>query len=410
MPTTGVGALATGATDWLIEYNRYLYPNSDVLKAAGQGINQWNYYGPLTNYPVGTVAWAAGTTYAVGAYVLSNVSGSPALFRSFSGGNVANAPASTKVDTAFWESLDPHGDANTQTGSNGTGVIHRYNMIDWGPEVVRAVGMTQAIRIVRNTGADTFVGPVDFDTNVIPGPYANFYPLATEHIRGFFTTVTYGLGGFAAVGTTYYKSLQAGNLNNPPATSPAFWEITTNINAPGPIRYLNNWVGAGSGGLYYSGMVDAVDAWSNNRDAVSDALIAGPVLRVAPVTLYAYDVVNEAGSAVITAWPALRVRINSGAWQTLSAAGLTISRTAAGVLSVDGFNAGQTLVEWHLEQEQTGEPYSAVDTVATANTTGTSISAIYAFNAGVSKPKPVCPLLPGLPILPTRANFPEVTA
>lgn len=335
MPTTGSGAAATGAQGWLIEYNRYLHPNGDVLKAAGNGINQWNYYGPLTNYPVGTSTYSDATTYTAGQYALSST---PRLYRSLVDGNIGNAiptglfnrvvggTAASSVnysssgtyalgalvnsttdyavyrslvsgnrgnaltDTAAWElepsavvvwlSLDPHGDAITQTSSDGVGCIHRWNLFDWdSASITRAVGTTQVIRIVRNTGSSVMVGPVDFTANVLNAPFKGFYAIGTGHIRDWFSTVSYTLGGFAQVGSTYYRSLQAGNLNNPPETSPAFWEVTTDINAPGPIRYMDNWLAAGAGGLYFTSMNDAVDVWTNNRDTITDALIAGPVLR-----------------------------------------------------------------------------------------------------------------------------------
>lgn len=128
--------------------------------------------------------------------------------------------------------------------------------------------------------------------------------------------------------------------------------------------------------------------------------------------MFAFTFVDEQGSSTITAWPALRVRINGGAQQTLAAAGLTIAYTA-GDLIVYGYTGLETSVEYHVEQQQQGEPYSAVDTVGTANTTGTSISSIHARR--VSGPIPalgaVTPnLLPGIPIVATRQNIPVVAA
>lgn len=287
--TTGSGAAATGPQDYLIEYNRFLFPQSDVIKGAGNGLIQWNYFGPLTNYPTGTTAWSAGTTYAAGQYVLSPVNASLALFRSFSSGNTGNSPATSKNNTAFWESLDPHGDCITQVASDGIGVIIRRNLIDWGPAVTRAVGTTQAIRIIRNNKSSVLMGPVDFSENVVPGPYAGFHTVSTNHVAETYGAgSTYSTGDLVQSGAYYYTSLAGSNIGNTPSSSPTFWELTTDINAPGPIRYLNNWIGAGSLGSYFNPpMANAVDAWSNNADSVSGALIAGPVLRVSTETLVA---------------------------------------------------------------------------------------------------------------------------
>lgn len=125
-----------------------------------------------------------------------------------------------------------------------------------------------------------------------------------------------------------------------------------------------------------------------------------------PPVIFPHVLVNEAGSTTITSMSALRVSINLGAWQTLAAAGLTIS-VVSGDLVVAGFSGLETSIRFHFEQQQTGEPYSAQDTVGTANTTGTSISSIYVQHA--TGPKPALTLLPGIPIVDTLASTP-VTA
>lgn len=128
-------------------------------------------------------------------------------------------------------------------------------------------------------------------------------------------------------------------------------------------------------------------------------------------SLFNFSLVNEQGSAVITAIPAMRVQINGGAWQTLAAAAISVS-VVSGKLRLSGFTGAETSVLFHYEQQQgTNEAYNAVDTVATANTTGTSINAIYAIHA--TGPKPVLGavtpnLLPGLPLVSTRQNIPVV--
>lgn len=126
--------------------------------------------------------------------------------------------------------------------------------------------------------------------------------------------------------------------------------------------------------------------------------------------MFDFTLVNEAGSATITSVPGLRVRINGGAWQTLAAAGLTVSYTG-GNLDVAGFTGSETSIEFHFEQQQTGEPYSAVDTVGTANTTGTSISSLYTRHTTGPRPNlgmVTANLLPGLPVVSTRQNVPVV--
>ena len=110
-----------------------------------------------------------------------------------------------------------------------------------------------------------------------------------------------------------------------------------------------------------------------------------PVTSSLNVTFY-----NEAGSSVITAMPALRVRINNGAWQTLSAAGLTVSQPSPGKIEVSGFTGTETSVEYHYEHEWPGEPYNLEN----------SVSGIYARtgNAFVN--------IAGMPLTPTRYEYP----
>lgn len=128
-------------------------------------------------------------------------------------------------------------------------------------------------------------------------------------------------------------------------------------------------------------------------------------------TLFAYTLVNEQGSATITAadMPELQVSINLGAWQTLTAAGLTLAYTG-GKLKISGLTGAETSVRLRFEDNGI-EPYSAQDTVVTANTTGTSIKSVYVRHATGPRPAlgSVTPnLLPGLPIVATRAGIPVV--
>lgn len=113
----------------------------------------------------------------------------------------------------------------------------------------------------------------------------------------------------------------------------------------------------------------------------------------------AFELLDEAGLASFTDVPALRVSINSGAWQTIAAAGLTLSRTAADEITVSGFAspADALSARWHYEQEQPGEPYSAAN----------SVSALWARKPG--GPAPVNPGQPGIAVCATKALTPVIT-
>jgi len=278
-PITGNGASATGGQNWLVEHNRFLHPGGDVLKTAGNGVCQWNYFGPPANYPPGSTAWLIGTTYALGEYVLD---ADNQLFESLQAGNIGNTPPASRFDSnAFWQGKDPHGDGITTIASDGVGQTFRNNLFDWdSARVTNAVGVTQCVRVVRNTGTNFFMGPVDFSSNVVSAAFKGFYAIGAGYIRDWFSTTTYPLGGFAEVGGVFYESLIDSNLNNLPASSPADWAVTTNINAPGPVRFIDNWLPKGINNLYFANLI--IDAWSNNRDEITDALITGPTLRATP--------------------------------------------------------------------------------------------------------------------------------
>jgi len=136
--------------------------------------------------------------------------------------------------------------------------------------------------------------------------------------------------------------------------------------------------------------VRAVNAIGNGP--WSTARTATPTAPLFPLTLY-----NEAGTTVITAVPALRVSINNAAFQTLTAAGLTVSQISNGVLRVAGFVGNETSIRWAYEHEWPGEPFNLAGTVsglyARATTGG--------FPANVD--------LPGLPLAATIFETPVVT-
>lgn len=76
--------------------------------------------------------------------------------------------------------------------------------------------------------------------------------------------------------------------------------------------------------------------------------------------LFAFELVDLAGSTTITSVPNMRVSLDSGTtWQTLAAAGLTISREPNGKeLRVTGFasNAVRDAALFHYEQRLPQEP------------------------------------------------------
>jgi len=113
-------------------------------------------------------------------------------------------------------------------------------------------------------------------------------------------------------------------------------------------------------------------------------------------SIYAFTLYNESNSPTITDFPAMRVSIDNGAWQTLAAASLTISQSANGVLTVAGFGGGVTSARFHVEREQPGEPFNA----------NNSVDAIYA--RPTAGPAPQNTDIPGWPLSDTAHATPVV--
>lgn len=128
--------------------------------------------------------------------------------------------------------------------------------------------------------------------------------------------------------------------------------------------------------------------------------------------MFDYVLVNEQGSTtIVTAdLPELQVSINGGAWQTLAAAGLTLS-IVGGKLRVSGHTNGNA--RRYRFEDNGVEPYSAADTVVTADTTGTSIKALWARHATQARPAlglVTANFMPGIQIVPTPPGQPVVAA
>lgn len=117
--------------------------------------------------------------------------------------------------------------------------------------------------------------------------------------------------------------------------------------------------------------------------------------------LFAFEILNEAGSATITNVPNLRISLNGGTlWTTLAAAGLTVARDGTDKLRVSGFadTATRDAALFHYEQQLPGEPNSA------PSATAANLPALYFRRLG--GPAPVNTTLPGMTVSATRVAAP----
>ena len=247
--SAGTGASFSAGNIRYMHHNRFVGLTSDHTKIngcadAGGQIIEWNYYGPTVNLPNEPTDYSSGTSYALGYAAKDAATGY--VYLSLSDGNVGNplpVSASKVAATAYWQGVDPHADQITTVAAIGDGITIRRNLFDntndppnaLGP--YPAIGVTNALRISRNSGTDYLLNRVEIAENVIyKGGLSQAYPIQVYD------------GG-------------QDNFN-------------------GPINFTDNWFGANANGLYFHASSNGwVDAWSNNRDYATDAVIAGPTLR-----------------------------------------------------------------------------------------------------------------------------------
>lgn len=136
----------------------------------------------------------------------------------------------------------------------------------------------------------------------------------------------------------------------------------------------------------------------SNATSTASATVPASV-SVAP--LFDFALYNEAGETNFTSVPNLRVSLNGGTtWQTLSAAGLTVSVDDSDGLLVAGFAdaAARNAALFHFEQKIPGETNNS------AGNTTTGIPGL--FFRRVGGPAPVNTALPGMSVSATHATAP----
>jgi hypothetical protein len=278
--STGTGVSYVAAQIGRYNRCRFVGLTSDALKlngatATGGQIVEWCYFGAHVNLPNEPTLWSAGTTYALNQAV-SRADGF--VYLSKSAGNVGNAlpsGGSRTEENTFWKGVDPHADHLTTVSAVGNGITVRFSLFDntdnppgaFGP--YPSLGINNALRVSRNSGTDFPVNLVRFESNVLyraPGEEASF-PIQVDE----------GVG--------------------------------TNFN--GPVQFVGNWLAANASGFYFHPTSnDWVDVWSDNRDYTTDAVIAGPTLRVPldpPLAFTLMDGFEALGSRTVSAGASLSI-------------------------------------------------------------------------------------------------------
>ena len=251
---TGTGVFYAPGNIREIRYNRFLGLTSDTLKIAGSQsvggqIIKRNYFGPPVNLPNIPADYNSGTSYATGVAVKKAANGY--VYISLSAANVGNPlpTGASKTDaTAFWQGVDPHADFITTVAAVGNGITISENCMDHTSQPpgyvspVASMGLTNALRVSRNSGTDYILNRITMANNVV------------------------------------FRNPSEGN------SAPIQVADGSQPNFNGPIEFIGNWLAAGGGTPYFHPSSNGwVDVWSNNRDVVSDALITGPTIRTPSV-------------------------------------------------------------------------------------------------------------------------------
>lgn len=199
------------------------------------GLIERNIFDYRQSWPTTLPAWAAGTTYALGAIV--KYAGFYHISRI--AGNVGNTPSNADhVDTASWYQVHPHLDMITANGCVGAGTI-QYNAIRMqgvaGSEEVH--GVNNYVRCdVNNTQAENWTRRLIVRRNVLTRK-------TTE------TSVCF-------------------EIDNSQVTGP-YWRIE------------GNWLNTSGGGLLHSNDSAADLQWGENWNYATDAVLTRPTNSVA---------------------------------------------------------------------------------------------------------------------------------
>lgn len=171
--------------------------------------------------------YAAGTTYNLGNYAsVTGVLGEILIYKSLQNGNIGNTPATSPT---FWVYSSSTYVPWVFT-SRFTGAYQLGQKVLYASEIYESVAADNAgvLDPVSNppwSSAGMIQNPVD------PILWAS----ATTYALNAIVKITNTLGGGEPYQQIVYKSLQAGNTNNIPQTSPTFWELQLSY----PLAWIN---------------------------------------------------------------------------------------------------------------------------------------------------------------------------
>lgn len=247
-PRGSAGLVVSSAPNFTMRYNYLVDYSNDGLKLAGPGtVIEYNRFGQAQN-TLGVSAYSAAVYYPPGSLVSS-------------GGvweKLTTAPAGTTPASGVnWVNLDPHVDQITAYA--GSGII-RYNHFE---TQSAQDGLTQRIRVTRNTGTNFDIAPWQVYGNVMEA-WLGAYPLSSGVVRAW-RARSYAIGELCANATerVFYRATAVTSDN--PEVSMTNWTLDRDLNVDGEVIWAHNFVENGTSGVFNAAV--APNAYANNSNA-----------------------------------------------------------------------------------------------------------------------------------------------
>jgi len=246
-------AFVIKAADCIFEYNRVRDFPSDGGKVSGNNPTlRCNRIGPPRS-KAAVAAWPAYDPEATYSYPLGGVADKV----SYNGRGYTvryenttvmpgQAPSGDSGNNTYWQAVAPHVDLLTIT--QGIGGTVAFNVFEEGDSDA-AFGLTQEIRVIRDTGKTQPIGPVKIYCNLFK-PWDGAYPLDAGYMRPVTAQADWAAGSWAYQNGRFWQALVAiAGAANRPDLAPEKWVEFADTGA-GEVLWFANWAARGSSGWY----------------------------------------------------------------------------------------------------------------------------------------------------------------
>lgn len=340
----GPGALGvSGGADLRIHRVRYMDFPADGQKVNADRVlvDECYFFGAksVPDYPIYNPA----QTYAAGVWVRFMGTTNFRPYLSKQAVPINTPPSGTSSDTVYWDAPGPHTDYITILSGSGSKVRNCLFESTAG----EFLGATQYIRVVRNTGADEYIGETQIVGNVFR-PWPGAYPLAVGYTREVEAQTSWSVGEITYQSGRFFRALAAASgAAQRPDVDPARWQEIADTQA-GEVVFAHNWIADGTSAPFdslsvYGGHVVFGPNFFEDDDTTVPPLNGSVVRDTLPEPAFGADLAYTHPEPAFTG---ARARITPSAYGKYRVAGVTID---ACVIRVAGrvvcyFTPGANLV------------------------------------------------------------------